>query len=90
MTEYVDVFREEAKSLLQSFKNNDLEAIARCEAVFGDRKDLSLMNMQHVIAKEAGFNQWNELIKADEGNLAEVIVAANNLRFKTPFRKIRG
>lgn len=90
MTEYVDIFRMEAKSLLRNFQKQEKDAIARCKAVFGDRKDLSLMNMQHVIAKEAGFNQWNELTKADDCTLAEIIVATDNTRFKTPFRKILG
>lgn len=47
MIEYVDVFRAEAKSLFQSFKNNDETAVARCAKVFGDKKDLTLMNIQH-------------------------------------------
>lgn len=52
MSEYLEFFRVEAKSLLKNFRDNDENAIARCAKVFGERTDLSLMNMQHVVAKE--------------------------------------
>lgn len=78
MSEYVEVFRVEAKSLLKNFWKNEKEAIARCERVFGDRRDLSLMNMQHVVAKEYGFDSWNELVKAERWQLAEALTATKN------------
>ncbi len=90
MIEYVDVFREEAKSLFQSFKNNDETAVARCAKVFGDRKDLTLMNIQHVIAKEYGFNQWNDVVKAESWQLAEALVLSKNKMFVSPFKKWHG
>jgi hypothetical protein len=74
MQEYIEVFRVEAKSLLKNFRNNDKNAVARCQAIFGDKIDLSLMNMQHVIAKEYGFNDWNELQKAEDWQLAEALI----------------
>lgn len=90
MTEYVDVFREEAKFLFQSFKNDEETAVARCAKVFGDRKDLTLMNIQHVIAKEYGFNQWNDVIKAESWKLAEALVLNKNKNFISPFKKWHG
>lgn len=52
--------------------------------VFGDRQDLSLMNMQHVVAKEYGFDSWNELVKAERWQLAEALIATKNKMLHTP------
>lgn len=90
MQEYIDIFRVEAKSLLKNFRNNDKNAIARCCAIFGDKSDLSLMNMQHVIAKEYGFNDWNELQKAESWQLAEALIKAKNKTFVSPFKLWHG
>lgn len=84
MIEYVDVFREEAKSLFQSFKNNEETAVARCTKVFGDKKNLTLMNIQHVIAKEYGFNQWNDIVKAQKWDLAVVLNEVKDKTFTSP------
>lgn len=90
MIEYVEVFREEAKSLFQSFKNNDETAVARCAKVFDDKKDLTLMNIQHVIAKEYGFNQWNDIVKVESWQLADALVLSKNKMFVSPFKKWHG
>lgn len=90
MQEYLEVFRVEAKSLLKNFQNNDEKAIARCKAVFGDKKDLSLMNMQHVIAKEYGFNDWNELAYSEDWQLAEALVKTKSKEFVSPLVQWRG
>lgn len=90
MQEYIEVFRVEAKSLLKNFRNNDKNAVTRCQAIFGDKIDLSLMNMQHVIAKEYGFNDWNELQKAESWQLAEALIKAKNKTFVSPFKLWHG
>ena len=90
MQEYIEVFRCEAKSLLKSFQNNEENAVTRCQAVFGDKTDLSLMNIQHVIAKEYGFNGWNELKQAQDWELAEALVKAKNKIFVSPFKSYDG
>lgn len=90
MQEYIEVFRVEAKSLLKNFQSNDEKAIARCQEVFGDKKDLSLMNMQHVIAKEYGFDDWNELQKAPDWQLAEALIKSKNKTFVSPFKLWHG
>ena len=90
MQEYIEVFRVEAKSLLKNFRENNENAVARCKAVFGDKKDLSLMNMQHVIAKEYGFNDWNELQKAEDWQLAEALIKTKNKEFISPFKLWHG
>ncbi len=81
MSEYIEVFRKEAKSLLKDFKKNDKSAIIRCNLVFGQKSDLSLMNIQHVIAKEYGFNNWNELVKAQEWQQAQALASFKNKNF---------
>ncbi|MCM1322624.1 MAG: hypothetical protein NC218_00370 [Acetobacter sp.] len=86
MIEYVDIFREEAKSLFQSFKNNDETAVARCAKVFGDKKDLTLMNIQHVIAKEYGFNQWKDIIEAQKWDLAGALNKVQNAGLSSPLK----
>lgn len=68
MSEYVEVFRVEAKSLLKNFQKHEKEAVARCERVFGDRQDLSLMNMQHVVAKEYGFDSGMNWLRQSAGS----------------------
>lgn len=90
MQEYLEVFRVEAKSLLKNFQNNEEKSIARCQAVFGDKKDLSLMNMQHVVAKEYGFNNWNELKQAQDWRLAEALIKAKNKTFISSFKLWHG
>lgn len=87
MIEYVDAFREEAKSLFSAYKNKEKDAVARCAEVFGDKTDLTLMNIQHVIAKEYGFNQWNDIIKAESWQLAEMLVLNKNKTFVSPLKK---
>ena len=37
MQNYIKIFQEEAKTLLNSYKNKDVEAIRRCQKVFGNR-----------------------------------------------------
>lgn len=90
MQEYIEVFRVEAKSLLKNFRENNSDAVARCKAVFGDKADLSLMNMQHVIAKEYGFNDWNDLQKAESWQLAEALIKAKNKSFVSPLKLWHG
>ncbi len=86
MQEYIEVFRCEAKSLLKNFQNNEENTVTRCQVVFGDKTDLSLMNMQHVIAKEYGFNDWNELIHSEDWQLAEALIKEKNKEFVSPFK----
>ncbi len=85
MTEYVDVFREEAKSLFSAYMNNEKTAVARCAKIFGDRKNLTLMNIQHVIAKEYGFNQWNDIVKAEKWDLAGALNKMKDKTLTSPF-----
>lgn len=52
-----------AKKLLKDYRSGDAEAEKRIRKVLLDRtKEPSLQNVQHVIAKECGFNNWAELL----------------------------
>ena len=84
MRKYLEFFRVEAKSLLKNFQKNEQSAVARCAEVFGDKKDLSLMNMQHVVAKEYGFDNWNALYKAENWQLAEALIKSKNQVLSMP------
>ena len=86
MTKYIEYFQVEAKCLLKDFKKNLPEAKSRCEKCFSNRDSLSLMNTQHVIAKEYGFDSWNDLIKQESHKLAEALIVTKNKTLKNPFK----
>ena len=88
MTKYIEYFQMEAKCLLKDFKKNLPEAKSRCEKYFNGRDSLSLMNTQHVIAKEYGFESWNDLIKQEPHKLAESLIVAKNKKFVSPLSVI--
>ena len=90
MTKYIEYFQVEAKCLLKDFKKNLPEAKSRCETYFSGKSDLSLMNAQHVIAKEHGFDSWNDLIKQEPHKLAESLIVAKNKTLKNPFKLWHG
>lgn len=86
MIEYIDIFKSQAKSLLKEYRAQNSAAKLRCQKVFGKKEDLSLMNMQHVIAKEYGFDSWNDLQSADDVKLATVLIERKNLSLQKPLR----
>ena len=90
MTKYIEYFQLEAKCLLKDFKKNLPEAKSRCETYFSGKSDLSLMNTQHVIAKEYGFESWNDLIKQESHKLAEALIVTKNKTLKNPFKLWHG
>ena len=90
MTKYIEYFQLEAKCLLKDFKKNLPEAKSRCEKYLSNRDDVSLMNAQHVIAKEYGFESWNDLISKEPHKLAEALIVAKNKTLKNPFKLWHG
>ena len=48
------------------------------------------MNAQHVIAKEYGFESWNDLISKEPHKLAEALIVAKNKTLKNPFKLCHG
>jgi hypothetical protein len=60
----IEYFKKEAKKLFRQVQANDVEAIARVRCVLIDSTNISLMRVQHVIAKENGFSKWEGLVNA--------------------------
>lgn len=79
MTNLVVFFKSQAKFLQKDFNNHKFEAMYRFESVFLNKENPTLMNFQHVIAREAGFNNWNELMSASENELKVAQVLYKNL-----------
>ena len=50
-----------AKELLRAFRAGEREAIARVRAELPDKRDVSLVDAQFVLAREYGFASWREL-----------------------------
>lgn len=58
-------YKNKAKQLFKEFKDGDAAARDRISAWRRDMEVITLMICQHVIAKEAGFNDWSDLIHSD-------------------------
>lgn len=69
----IDYFKKRAKKLLDAAQANDGEALERVRAVLHDPSGVTLMRAQHVVAVEAGFGQWTDLINASDVELRLVI-----------------
>lgn len=65
----IDFFKSQAKFLQKDFNKNNYSAINRYNDIFFDKENPTLMNFQHVIAKEACFDNWNLLINASDKQL---------------------
>ena len=82
----IDFFKLQSKNLLKDYNSrvynevegyytysprffNDIESIVDIFNI-DKKRDFSLMNAQHVIAKLSGFNKWTDLLKASEEALA--------------------
>ena len=76
----VDFFKNQAKFLHKDFNKGNPNAIARYNNVFVNKDNPSLMNFQHIIAKEATFNNWNELISANKDSSKIKISIADRLK----------
>jgi hypothetical protein len=62
----IKFFKDRAKHLHRSLANNVTGSHARVAAVLGRSDGVGLQNVQHVVAVEAGFTQWTQLIEASE------------------------
>lgn len=67
-------FKKRAKTLLRAVAARDPQSLARVKAVRReDAHSLTLMQAQHVLAVEAGYGKWNELIQAPGDKLWEAL-----------------
>jgi hypothetical protein len=60
-TDFTSPHRRSAKDLLRACRAQDPDALRRYGAVWQDPKPPSLQRCQHVIAKEHGANDWDDL-----------------------------
>ena len=79
MTNLIDFFKSQAKFLQKDFNKHKFEAICRFDNVFINKEEPTLMNFQHVIAKESGFNNWNELKNATGNELKVAHILYKNI-----------
>lgn len=66
-------FKKHSKHLHRSFKADDPEARKRVESVLSSTDRVSLQRVQHVIAVEAGFGNWKELLDASETERVQAV-----------------
>ncbi len=61
LPDHLDSLKQEAKSLLKAAKAGDHEALDRVAPYFDDSANVSLQNVQLVIAREYQFASWSKL-----------------------------
>ena len=68
----MEYHRKQAKALVRAYRAGDRDALARAEAVLGDRAHARflLSDAQYVVAREQGFRTWQEL-RAAHGSPTE-------------------
>lgn len=66
---YTDFFKKKAKELLSQFEKSPTTTSPRILTHLKSADGFGLMKSQHVIAKESGFNSWDELSKASDNEL---------------------
>ena len=66
----IEQFKKQSKALTKAVRERDPNALARVEAVLHDGiAGFGLQKAQHVVAREAGFQSWDHLIRASETQL---------------------
>ena len=86
MFDYIDVFKLEAKCFLKDFRKKHQKEVDLAAKYFSGKSNLSLMQAQHIIAKEYGFNSWDDLISVEKWNLAGALNAKQNTRLTSPLK----
>ena len=86
MFDYIDVFRLEAKCFLKDFRNKNKKEVELAAKYFSGKTDLSLMQAQHIVAKEYGFNSWDDLAKAERWDLAAALNIVQNKKLSSPLK----
>ncbi len=86
MFDYIDVFKLEAKCFLKDFRKKHQKEVDLAAKYFSGKPDLSLMQAQHIIAKEYGFNSWDDLISAEKWDLAGALNDKQNKHLSSPLK----
>jgi hypothetical protein len=63
----MEYHRKQAKALVRAFRAGEVEAVARAEAVLGERarERFGLSDAQHVVAREQGHRSWTALKRSE-------------------------
>lgn len=70
----IERFKKRSKALVKAVKAGDPKAIARVQAVRHEGVlRFGLMKAQHVVAREVGFESWDELIHASADQLRSAL-----------------
>lgn len=59
-------FKQQAKQLLKAHRGGDESAVKRIRNHTRNMTHVHLQKVQHVVAKEAGFANWKDLIDASD------------------------
>jgi hypothetical protein len=70
----IEYLKKEAKKLFRRFKDGNAIACDRVQRVLKDSEEVSLMRIQHVVAVEYGYSNWETLIKAPLVDLQSAIL----------------
>lgn len=64
----MEYHRKQAKTLVRGFRAGERQAVERAAAVLGGREHerFGLSDAQHVVAREAGYRSWPELVRATD------------------------
>lgn len=77
-TSLIEHFKKQSKALAKAVKAGDPKAIARVQAVRHEGVlHFGLMKAQHVVAREVGFESWDDLIHASESDLRSALTPAD-------------
>lgn len=70
----VDFFKKRSKFLFKKLQSGDVEARALMDAHLIKQGDITLMNVQYVVAKLSGFKNWGTLLQAEPVEIALAMV----------------
>lgn len=78
MSQQIDFFKLESKKLVKQYKSQESNAINRVQKYIKNMDDFCLARAQHVIAREAGFVRWEELVRASADRLHFGVILYKN------------
>ena len=78
MSNHIDFFKSESKKLVKQYKSQESNAINRVQKYIKNMDDFCLARAQHVVAREAGFVRWEELVRASADRLHFGVILYKN------------
>lgn len=78
MSQQIDFFKSESKKLVKQYNSQEVEAIGRVQKHIRNMDVFCLARAQHVVAREAGFNRWEDLLHASANRLQFGVILYKN------------